>query len=117
LDLAVNAYHRATIAKDTRALRTIVTDDYILVNSDATIQSKDSYLADFEVTGFIIEPYEMERVFTRTYAKTAVYGGTFQLSWTQGGRRNSRRLQVVHLWVRQQGQWRLAFTQLTRAPN
>jgi ketosteroid isomerase-like protein len=117
LALAVSRYHRATVAKDISALSEIVTDDYMLVNSDATIQGKDSYLADFRVPGFKIEPYLMKRVFTRTHKDTALTGGAFQLEWTQEGRRYSRRLQAAHWWVRKNGRWRLAYTQLTRVPD
>jgi ketosteroid isomerase-like protein len=113
----MSRYHRATVAKDISALSEIVTDDYMLVNSDASIQGKDTYLADFKVPDFTIEPYVMEGVFTRTYKDTALTGGAFLLKWTQEGRRYSRRLQAAHWWVRKNGRWRLAYTQLTRVPD
>jgi ketosteroid isomerase-like protein len=117
LSAAVEAYDRATIGNDTRALAALVTDDYMLVNSDASVQDKASYLADFAVPGFKIDPYRMEPAFSRIHADTALTGGAFRLRWVQDGRRQSRRLRAVHFWVRRQGRWRLAYTQLTRVPE
>lgn len=114
---ALSAYNRATISNDTRTLAALVTDDYMLVNSDASVQDKASYLADFAVPGFKIDPYRMEHAFSRIHADTAWTGSTFQLRWAQEGRRHTRRLRAVHFWVRQHGRWRLAYTQLTRFPK
>ena len=114
---ALDAYHRATVRSDTSALAALVTDDYRLVNSDATVQDKSSYLADFAVPGFRIEPYAIEDPFSWIHANTALTGGTFRLRWTQDGRRLSRRLHAAHYWVLSRGRWRIAYTQLTRVPG
>ena len=114
---ALDAYNRATVRNDVRALAALVTDDYLLVNSDASVQGKASYLADFAVPGFKLESYDIEHPFTRVHANTALTGGTFRLHWTQEGRRQSRRLRAAHYWVRPDGRWRIAYTQLTRVPE
>lgn len=107
-------YDQATMRSDVAALAALVTDDYMLVNSDASVQDKPSYLADFRVPGFRIDPYAIEQPFQRLMGDAAITGGLFQLGWTQDGRHQSRRLRVVHVWTRQDGRWRLAYTQLTR---
>jgi ketosteroid isomerase-like protein len=112
---AWNAYNRATIHKDVPTLSALVTDDYMLVNSDASVQDKPSYLADFNVPGFSLEPYEIEQPFGKAWGGTALTGGIFDLNWTQEGRRQNRRLRIAHVWTRQDGRWRIAYTQLTRA--
>lgn len=117
LGRALDAYNRATVRNDTRALAALVTDDYLLVNSDASVQDKVSYLADFAVPGFRIDPYRVEHAFSWIHPDTALTGGTVQLRWTQEGRRQSRHLRVAHFWVRQDGRWRIAYTQLTRVPD
>ena len=114
---ALDAHNRATAAKDIAALGALVTDDYRLVNSDATTQDKRSYLADFEKPDFRIDPFQIEQPTYRIDGDTAMTGGIMTLSWTQDGRRQSRRLRIAHLWVRQGGQWRIAYTQLTRVPD
>jgi ketosteroid isomerase-like protein len=110
-------YNRATINSDVPALAALVTDDYMLVNSDASVQDKKSYLADFKVPGFKLEPYEIEQPLQKIWGNTALTGGVFNLSWTQDGRHQSRRLRFAHVWTRKDGRWRIAYTQLTRVPE
>lgn len=114
---AVQAYDQATVGNDVAALDALVSDDYMLVNSDTSVQDKQSYLADFKVPGFRVEPYVVEQPFQRIWGDAALTGGLQHLVWTQDGRRHSRWLRVAHVWTRQAGRWRLAYTQLTRVPE
>jgi hypothetical protein len=57
---AIKEYERATFRNDIVVLGTLVAEDYILVNSDSTLQDKQSYLTDFTVPGFRLDPYVME---------------------------------------------------------
>jgi ketosteroid isomerase-like protein len=115
LGRAWDDYNRATIHKDVAALAALVTDDYMLVNSDASVQDKQSYLADFRVPGFSLDPYEIEQPLQKVWGDFALTGGLFDLNWTQEGRRQSRRLRIAHIWTKADGRWQIAYTQLTRA--
>jgi ketosteroid isomerase-like protein len=117
LAAAVAAYNRATVTKDIPALSKIVTNDYFLVNSDASTQDKASYLADFRMPDFMIEPYKIREPMFRLVGDGALTGGTMRLSWTLHGRHETRDLRVVHFWVRQDRHWRLSYSQLTRVPE
>lgn len=114
---AVATYDAATVSNDVALLHTIVRDDYILVNSDMSIQGKASYLADFKVPGFKINRYQLSEPIVIVRADSALTGGYFHLSWTQGGKDFDRELRIIHFWVKDRGQWRLAYTQLTRQPE
>lgn len=48
---ALNDYEKAVLGHDIEALGELVSADYVLVNSDTTIQDKQSYLGDFRVPG------------------------------------------------------------------
>ena len=113
---AVAAYDAATVSNDVARLNAIVRDDYILVNSDMSVQGKASYLADFKVPGFKIDRYQLNDPILIVRADSALTGGSFHLSWTQGGRVFDRELRIVHFWVKDGTQWQLAYTQLTRQP-
>jgi ketosteroid isomerase-like protein len=110
-------YNKATIRNDVAKLATMVTDDYMLVNSDTSVQDKKSYLADFRVPGFKLDPYEIEQPLQKMWGNTALTGGVFNLGWTQEGRHQSRRLRIAHVWTKKGGRWRIAYTQLTRVPE
>jgi len=117
LGRALQAYNAATVANDTATLATLVSDDYVLVNSDASLQGKASYLADFARPGFKVDPYDVERPVYRVTNDAALTAGEIRLRWTQDGRQQSRRVRLAHFWVMQQGRWRIAYTQLTRLPD
>ncbi len=114
---ASETYHRATIGSDVEVLAGLVADDYLLVNSDSSVQDKPSYLADFRVPGFRLEPYVVEEPFHRLWDESALIGGSMRLNWVSQGERQSRHLRFVHAWTKRAGQWRLAFSQLTRIPD
>lgn len=110
-------YDRATIGNDAARLASLVTDDYMLVNSDSSVQDKRSYLADFALPGFRLDPYEIEQPLQKVWGDAALTGGVFTLGWTQEGRHQRRRLRVAHVWSKKDGRWRIAYTQLTRVPE
>ena len=114
LDAAVRAYDEATVRNDVATLAQLVADDYMLVNSDSSLQGKQSYLEDFKVPGFKLDPYVLEQPARRAWGNTALVAGVVNLSWTLEGQRHVRRLRIAHVWTKQQGGWRLAYTQLTR---
>jgi len=114
---ALDAYNQATAHNDTKTLAALVTDDYVLVNSDASVQGKASYLADFAAPGFKLDPYAVEPLTYQARRDAALTAWTFRLSWTQDGRHQTRRLRIAHFWVNQAGRWRIAYTQLTRIPE
>jgi ketosteroid isomerase-like protein len=117
LDAAVRAYDEATVRNDVTTLARLVSDDYMLVNSDSSLQDKQSYLEDFKVPGFKLDPYVLEQPVRRAWDNTALVAGVVNLSWTLDDQRHVRRLRIAHVWTRQQGRWRLAYTQLTRVPE
>ena len=117
LSRALDAYNQATARNDAKTLAALVTDDYVLVNSDASVQGKASYLADFAAPGFKLDPYEVEPLTYQARRDSALTAWTFRLSWTQDGRHQTRRLRIAHFWVIQEGRWRIAYTQLTRIPE
>lgn len=117
LAAAVTEYRHATMRGDIAALSALVTDDYILVNSDSSVQAKPSYLADFKLPGFKIEHYAMEQPAHAVWGDTALVRGLLHLAWTQDGSQHNRVLRVAHVWRKSNGSWQLAYTQLTRVPD
>jgi len=117
LAAALDDYNRSTIAKDIAALSKLVSDDYMLVNSDGSTQGKSSYLSDFKMAGFDIEPYAIENPYYRVENDAALTSWIMHLDWTQDGRRQSRNLRISHYWIQRDSKWQIAFTQLTRLPD
>ena len=114
---AVSAYRQATMRNDIVTLSKLVADDYVLVNSDGSMQGKPSYLADFRRPGFRIERYVVDEPAHAVWANTALVRSRLHLAWTQDGARHDRTVQIAHVWTRRDGRWQLAYTQLTRVPD
>lgn len=114
---AISAYDQATLRNDTATLAEIVADDYMLVNSDSSVQDKQSYLSDFSVPGFRVDAYVMQEPVGKVWGESALTGGIMPLGWTQDGVHHSRLLRIAHVWVKREGRWRVVYTQLTRVPQ
>jgi len=114
---AIEDYDRATVSNDIAALANVVADDYVLVNSDSSLQDKQSYLEDFKVPGFKLDPYELQQPVHRVWGDAALLAGVVRLSWTLKGEHHTRLLRIAHVWARHERRWRLAYTQLTRIPD
>ena len=114
---ALSEYRLATMRSDIATLSNLVADDYILVNSDSSLQAKQSYLDDFKLPGFRIDRYVVEEPAQAVWGDTALVRGLLHLTWTQDGAQHSRVLRIAHVWTRRDGHWQIAYTQLTRVPD
>ena len=102
LDLAktVEDYQHAQVHNDVVTLDRLVTDDFVLVNSDSSVQNKKSFLEDFNKPGFKMEPYILEQKVEKVWGDAAVVGGIMLLKWTQDGKQQSRKLRIVYVWTK-----------------
>lgn len=118
-DLAqvVKEYDQAQIHNDVATLERLVSDDYVLVNSDGTVENKQQFLADFLLPGFKIEPYVLEDRVEKVWADAAVTGGLVRLRWTQDGKHQTRLLRIAYVWAKRDGRWRATYAQVTRVPQ
>jgi ketosteroid isomerase-like protein len=114
---AVESYEAAQIAGDVAALSDLVADDFVLVNSDSSVQDKASFLADFRVPGFHLDSYVVEAPFRRVWSDAALVGGRLRLGWTQDGRSQARVLRIGYVWRKRGGRWQATYAQLTRVPE
>jgi len=114
---AAMSYDRANIASDIPALERLFADDYMLVNSDASVENKQQAIADFRVPGFRIDPYVMTQPTEIAWDNGAVISGVVQLSWTQDGKHQQRLIRVAHVWAKRRGVWQMTYTQVTRVPQ
>lgn len=111
---AVQEYDRAQFTNDIPALDRLVVDDFVLVNSDGSVQNKAQFLADFNLPGFRIERYVIEQPVHKVWSDGAVVGGLVNLRWIQDGKPHARQVQVAYVWVKRDGRWRAAYAQVTR---
>jgi len=114
---AARDYDRANVAGDIATLERLFADDYVLVNSDASVEYKQQAIADFRMPGFKIEPYVTTQPVERVWSDGAVVGGIVDLGWTQEGKHHRRLIRVAHVWAKRHGDWKMTYTQVTRVPK
>jgi hypothetical protein len=114
---AVKSYDRANIDSDIATLERLFADEYVLVNSDASVENKQQAIADFRMPGFRIDPYVMTQTVEMAWDNGAVISGVVQLSWTQDGKHQQRLIRVAHVWAKRRGAWQMTYTQVTRVPQ
>jgi hypothetical protein len=113
---AVHDYDRAQFSNDVATLDRLVDADFALVNSNASVENKAQFLADFNLRGFKIEPYVIEHPVHKVWRDGAVIGGLVNLRWTQDGKHQTRPLRVAYVWVKRDGRWLVTYAQVTRVP-
>ena len=113
---AVRDYDHAQFHNDIATLEHLVADDYMLVNSNATVENKQQFLADFNLPGFKIDPYVLEQPVAKVWGDAAVLGGLVHLSWTQDGKHQTRLLRVAYVWAKRSDHWQATYAQVTRVP-
>jgi ketosteroid isomerase-like protein len=114
---AAKEYDRATVASDIPTLERLFADDYVLVNSDASVENKQQAIADFRMPGFKIDPYVLTQPVEMAWDNGAVIGGVVHLSWTQDGKHQQRWIRIAHVWAKRRGDWQMTYTQVTRVPQ
>ena len=117
-DLAttVREYYEAQLRNDVATLDRLVADDYVLINSDGSVENKREAVADHERPGFKIDPYVVEQPVEKVWSDAALTGGVVNLSWTQDGKHQTRLIRIVNVWARRDGRWRITYTQVSRLP-
>lgn len=117
LTQAIQDYQQAQVHNDIVTLDHLVTDDFVLVNSDSSVQNKKSFLEDFNKPGFKMEPYVLQEKVEKVWGDAAVVSGVMLLKWTQDDKQQSRKLRIVYVWTKKDGHWQTTYAQLTRVPE
>jgi hypothetical protein len=117
LTQAVGEYYEAQLRNDVAKLDELVADDYVLVNSDGTVEDKRQAVADHERPGFKIDSYVVEQPIEKVWSDSALTGGVVNLRWTQDGKHQTRLIRIVNVWARRDGRWQVTYTQVSRLPQ
>ncbi|WP_242098705.1 nuclear transport factor 2 family protein [Sphingomonas sp. CROZ-RG-20F-R02-07] len=115
LDRAVAEYDLAQQKGDGAALRRLLSDDYLLVNSGGVVETKEDYVKDLTAPDFHMEPFEVLRPISRAWYDGAIKGGVALLSGTSGGNAFSACLRFVDVWRLDGGKWRVTYSQAAKA--
>jgi len=111
---AIRHYREALKSKDLAALETIWTDDYVFVNGHGQLRTKADRLADIRSGASSIDSITHEEApIVKTHGKTTLVLSRVTIVGTYSGRKVAHDFRSLHVWINEEGSWRLVFNQLT----
>ena len=112
---AVSNYDLAQEKGDGPALRRLLADDYLLVNSGGSVETKEDFIADLTSPDYHLDPFKVVRPVSRVWPGGAVMGGVASLRGSSGGQTFSACLRFVDVWRLNGGRWQVAYSQAAKA--
>lgn len=111
---AIRNYRQALVKKDLAALEAIWSDDYVFVNGHGQLRTKADRLADMKSGHSSIDSITHEEKPTVTqHGNTTLVLSRVTIVGKYSGREVSREFRSLHVWMSENGRWRLVYNQLT----
>jgi ketosteroid isomerase-like protein len=118
VDLAreAEAFDKAQVKGDGAALKRLLADDYLLINSRDIRENKTEFIGDYTAPGFTMDPFRIEDQVILVWADGAVLGGVVQMTGMSDGKPYSVRLRFSDIWAKRGGKWQVIYTHASRVP-
>jgi len=113
---AEKAWASAVVQRDFAALDQVFTPDLIYAHSTGNIETKAKYLDRLRSGKQRYDTLVHENLRVVVYGDAAVAHSIARVTGTNDNGPFNDHLMMIHLWVRQAGQWRLAAHQTTKIP-
>jgi ketosteroid isomerase-like protein len=113
---AEKSWRQALVARDSRALDQLYTADLIYAHSTGKVESKKEYLDRLASGRQRYESWTEESWHITMHGDSAVCHSIARATGVNDNGAFNDHLMVMHLWVKQQGVWRLAAHQTTKIP-
>ena len=115
-DLAKAAadFDLAQVKGDGEALKRVLADDYLLLNSQDKREDKAQFIADYTAKGFTMEPFAIDDQVIMVWADGAVLGGAVTMKGMSDGKPYSVRIRFSDIWAKRGGNWQLIYTHANR---
>ncbi len=108
---------RVAITKnDTKAYGRLLDDDYVFTNQDALVRTKAQMMSAYESGSIKYESLKFDDLKVHAYGDSAVITGRSTSKGQDNGKDISGQYRYTRVYVKRQGKWQLAATQVTRIP-
>ena len=110
-DLAKAAadFDLAQVKGDAAALKRLLADDFLLLNSQDKREDKAQFIADYTTPGFTLEPFVIDDQVIKLWSDGAVLGGAVTAKGMSDGKPYSIRLRFSDIWARRNGKWQVIY--------
>jgi len=115
-DLAKAAaeFDLAQVKGDGEALKRLLADDYLLVNSQDKREDKAQFIADYTTKGFTMEPFAIDDQVILVWSDGAVLGGAVTVKGLSEGKPYSVRIRFSDIWAKRGGKWQVIYAHANR---
>jgi hypothetical protein len=113
---AVKDYDHAQVHGAKAELQRLIADDYTLVNSSGSVQTKAGLIADYTAPGYKIEPFTVLEPVEKAWSDGAVMGGVATLRGVDGGKPFAVTLRFADIWAKRNGKWQVIYTHVSKPP-
>jgi ketosteroid isomerase-like protein len=111
---AVRDYRQALLKKDVVALEKIWSDDYTFINGHGAVLTKADRIAEIKSGHSSLDSIKHEdEPVIRVHGDTALIFSHVTLVGKYSGREVSGEFRSLHVWISDNGRWRLVTNQLT----
>ena len=107
-------FGEAQVRRDVAELGQMLTDDFGLVNPAGMALNRSQFLADLSSGDLKYDSLNYEDVLVRVFPESALVTGRVVRKGQYKGQDNSGQFRFVHVFVTNQGRWRILFAQATR---
>jgi ketosteroid isomerase-like protein len=107
-------FSQAIVKNDAEAVARYLTDDWIIVDPDGGIIDKARFLGVIKSGALTHETMESEDTTVRVYGNTAIVTALTTTKGAFSGQGFTTQERATDVFVKQDGRWQCAFSQLTR---
>jgi len=107
---AAEEFDRAQVRGDGEALKRLLADDYLLLNSQDKREDKAQFIADYTAPGFRMDPFRIEDQVILLWADGAVLGGMVRATGLSDGKPYAIKLRFSDIWAKRGGKWQVIYT-------
>jgi ketosteroid isomerase-like protein len=109
-----DAWDKAIVRQDRAAIETNMTEDFRQIDGDGDIEDKTSFVNGLMSPKLRIDPYTVEEFEIRIYGDVALLSGRTRMTGAYDGKPFRSHYRYIDIYVRKDGQWRIASVQITR---
>ncbi|UUZ56279.1 nuclear transport factor 2 family protein [Massilia sp. H-1] len=108
-----DAWDAAIIRKDMAAVATNMAPDYRHIRDNGDIADGAGFLAAIGSPKLVIDPYRVEDFDVRVYGDVALLTGRTRMTGSYDGKQFKSHYRYTDVYVRRDGQWKVASVQIT----
>ncbi len=108
-----DAWDKAIIRKDAAAIAANMSEDFRQISARGDVAGKAAFLEAITSPRLVINPYAVEDMDVRFYGEVALVSGRTRMTGSWDGKPFGSHYRYVDVYVRKDGQWRVASVQIT----